>query len=560
MADDEEEQMPFFSQFPSHQQATQGSSAGGNLGREMCFLDLNSNVDGFPELGSYEKLLFDQSAGHGLPPVAPGHGRPVLQGGGGRSRSLNIGGRASSHLRPIVAPGAAAIEGGVIGSGRTVSQVTGRGVGRGNGSSSADSRGKTAGKQRVSSTAASSEDVDPNEGFEDEDDNNAFGEERPHVRKFKGGNPEYLDMLIELFQGVAVDGSSTDVPLDEDEEEECDVADDGNEQSPMSTTNRKRGSNGGEQSASSRGKKHKSPMVILMTGLINTMNSENTSDMITEYANKRQEAKDKAREKKSNNTKESITHCQLLVVQCGAEETSVEYFMSTQLFADEANRVIFKNISSNEARLTWLKRSLLGLILVPLRSHRPAPIAQDSRTLAPPAAGFPNRRRPPAPSPPAPSPPRHRPASRRPAAPPPARPVVVAAPPPAPPSRRPPAAPPRRRPAARPVPARPVAARPPGRPVAAPPPPRPPAQSSPPPPPARPVAARPPRPVATRPSAARPVAAQSPPAPSPPRRPPAPVAAPPRRRPASASSPPGRRLVSLGSSGPTAATWTYKSL
>ncbi|KAI5011676.1 hypothetical protein ZWY2020_013813 [Hordeum vulgare] len=47
MADDEEDQIPFFSQFPSHQQATQGSSAGENLGREMGFLDLNSNVEIF---------------------------------------------------------------------------------------------------------------------------------------------------------------------------------------------------------------------------------------------------------------------------------------------------------------------------------------------------------------------------------------------------------------------------------------------------------------------------------------------------------------------------------
>ncbi|KAI5004492.1 hypothetical protein ZWY2020_031735 [Hordeum vulgare] len=254
MADEEDEQMPFFSQF---------SSAGGNLGRGMGFgrsLDLNSNVDDFPELGSYQQLLFDQSAGHGLPPIGPGRGRPMPQGGGGRSRSLNIGGRAGSHLRPFVAPAVAAVEGGVIGRGRTVSQVTGRGVGRANASSSVGTRGKTAGKQRVSSTAASSEDVDENEGFEDEDDNNGFGEERPDVRKFKGGNPEYLDMLIELFQGVAVDGSSAYVPLDEDDEKEYDVADDGNEESPMSTTSKKRGNSGGEQSASSPGKEHKSPM------------------------------------------------------------------------------------------------------------------------------------------------------------------------------------------------------------------------------------------------------------------------------------------------------------
>ena len=155
MADDEEDRIPFFSQFHSHHQASQGSSAGGNLGRGMGFLDLNHNVDDFPELGSYQQLLLDQSAGHGLPPTGAGRGRPVSQGGGGgggRARSLNFGGRAGSHLRPFVAPGTATVEGGVIGRGRTSSQVTGRGVGRGNGSSAAGSRGKNAGKQRVSST------------------------------------------------------------------------------------------------------------------------------------------------------------------------------------------------------------------------------------------------------------------------------------------------------------------------------------------------------------------------------------------------------------------------
>ena len=176
MGNDEEDGVPFLSPFHANHQASQGSSAGGNLGRGMGFLDLNHNVDEFPELGSYQQLLFNQSAGHDLPPTGAGRGRPVPQGGGGRARSLNFGGRAGSHLRPFVAPGASAVEGGVIGRGRTVSQVTGRGVGRAHGSSSAGSRGKDAGKQRVSSTAASSEDVNENEGFEDEDEEFAFGE------------------------------------------------------------------------------------------------------------------------------------------------------------------------------------------------------------------------------------------------------------------------------------------------------------------------------------------------------------------------------------------------
>ncbi|KAI4980225.1 hypothetical protein ZWY2020_020710 [Hordeum vulgare] len=196
MATDEDNETQFFSQFPSHQRASQSSSTGGNLGRGIGFLDLNINIDDFPELGSYQQLLLDEPDVHGSPPIGPGRGR-----------------------------------------------------------------------------------------------------------KFKGGNPDYLDMLIELFQGVAVDGSSTYVPIDEEEEEEYVATDDAHEESPMSTTSRKRGSSGAEQSASSPGKKHKSPIVKLMTGLINTMKSENTYDMITEYANKKQEAKDKAKEKKSNNIK-----------------------------------------------------------------------------------------------------------------------------------------------------------------------------------------------------------------------------------------------------------------
>ncbi|XBI09053.1 hypothetical protein VPH35_136691 [Triticum aestivum] len=364
MDGDEDDGLHFFSQVPSHHQASQGSSAGGNLGRGMGFFVLNSNVDDYPNLGSYQQLLRGESAGHGLPPIGLGRGRSVSQGGGGRTRSLNIGGGSGYHMRPFVAPGAAVGDGGVRGRGRSVPQGTGRGVGRARGASSAGSIGvagrgfsisQVASRQCASSSAVPSEDVDDSEGFEDGDDNCVFGEERPDVRKFKAGNPEYLDMLIELFQGVAVDGSSAYVPIDE-EEEEYDAADDGHEQSPMSTISRKRGSSSAEQSATSPAKKHKSPMVKLMTGLINSINSDNTSEMITKYANKRQEAKDKAREKKSNSTKESITRCQMLAVQYGAEETSVEYFMATQLFADEANRVIFENITSDDARLTWLKR------------------------------------------------------------------------------------------------------------------------------------------------------------------------------------------------------------
>ncbi|KAI4990311.1 hypothetical protein ZWY2020_038674 [Hordeum vulgare] len=208
MDEDDETQLP--SPFRSHQPTSQGSSAGGNLRRGFGFFYLNSSVDDFPDLGSYQQLLLDKQTVHGPPSAGPGCGRAVSQGGGGLTRSVSIG---SAHRRPFVAPAAASVGGGVRGRGRPLFQGTGRGVGLARGASSTAIRGVagrgfsiSASRQRASSSAMPSEDADDSEGFEDGDDNGAAGEERPDVRKFKSGNPEYLDMLIELFQGVAVDG------------------------------------------------------------------------------------------------------------------------------------------------------------------------------------------------------------------------------------------------------------------------------------------------------------------------------------------------------------------
>ncbi|KAL5228664.1 hypothetical protein ABZP36_016929 [Zizania latifolia] len=63
--------------------------------RHMEHLNLNSQADGFPNLGSYQEYLQADDVGgdHGLPPRAPG-GRMVDHGGGRggrRSRSTNTG-------------------------------------------------------------------------------------------------------------------------------------------------------------------------------------------------------------------------------------------------------------------------------------------------------------------------------------------------------------------------------------------------------------------------------------------------------------------------------------
>lgn len=101
------------------------------------------------------------------------------------------------------------------------------------------------------------------------------------------------------------------------------------------------------------GKKSKSPVVKLMKGLLNSFNSDcdKSNTLITELVNSK-----KLKEQKKEEIAESLTNCQRLAVECGAAEDSVEYFCATQLFASKHNRVMFKNISTKEARFMWLRR------------------------------------------------------------------------------------------------------------------------------------------------------------------------------------------------------------
>ena len=214
-------------------------------------------------------------------------------------------------------------------------------------------------------------------------------QENKNAKKFQFGNPEYLDMLIELYQGVAVDGSTAYFHGDEEDERlvqpagdedaagegfvqppggrfsgdegfvqppgGCFSGDDGFENSPMSTSSRKRGTSSCDNStATSPGKKSKSPVVKLMRGLLTSFqsDSEKSTQLITELVNR----KVKSREKSQNIFVEELTRCQQLSIECGAPEESVEYFCATQLFAEPHNRIMFMNMKSKEARLVWLKR------------------------------------------------------------------------------------------------------------------------------------------------------------------------------------------------------------
>ncbi|RLN13649.1 hypothetical protein C2845_PM09G17420 [Panicum miliaceum] len=141
---------------------------------------------------------------------------------------------------------------------------------------------------------------------------------------------------------MAVDGSSAYFPGDGDEDEDGGEEgfvqpgaegfvqpNEGFENSPMSTNNRKRGSSTAEQStASSPGKKSKSPVGKLMRGLLNTFStdSEKSTQLMTELVNRKGNPKEN---KKSNILSEELTQCQRLAIKCGATECTVEYFCAT---------------------------------------------------------------------------------------------------------------------------------------------------------------------------------------------------------------------------------------
>lgn len=179
-----------------------------------------------------------------------------------------------------------------------------------------------------------------------------------------------------MFHGTTVDGSSSYIPgqedLDadngEDEGEDLGAEDgDGFENSPMSTNNRKRGSST-RDTATSPGKKSKSPMVKVLRGLINEIKGEREdAKREGEEVAKHEEAiakrlaEEVARHEKESVAKqkkmrEEFARCQSSVVECGAAEDSIDYYVDTQLFLKPGNRAIFQNIKTNEARMMWLKR------------------------------------------------------------------------------------------------------------------------------------------------------------------------------------------------------------
>ena len=169
---------------------------------------------------------------------------------------------------------------------------------------------------------------------------NYFSQNKSEWKKLRKGPPTFLDQLEQMFCNVAVDGSSSCIPGEEDYGMEEDDEDDGQDGSPMSISTRKRASSTAT-TATSPMKKTKSPMVKVMKELTESMKADSASTQ---------------KVLNGDLMAESMKKCQQLAVECGASEETIEYFMACQLFVKAEQRQIFLNISTNEARFLHLKR------------------------------------------------------------------------------------------------------------------------------------------------------------------------------------------------------------
>lgn len=95
----------------------------------------------------------------------------------------------------------------------------------------------------------------------------------------KKGAPKCLDQLEQMFYNIAVDGSSSCFPGEEDYGIEEDDEDDGQDGSPMSTNTRKRASSTAT-TTTSQIKKTKSTMVKVMKELMESMKSNNSTQKL----------------------------------------------------------------------------------------------------------------------------------------------------------------------------------------------------------------------------------------------------------------------------------------
>nr|XP_034594382.1 uncharacterized protein LOC117856066 [Setaria viridis] len=382
----------------------------------MQALDLNSQVDEFPAFSSYADILRGEDGGVARGGGARTPGLRVAHNGGGDSRgggATRGGGASGSKVRgaggsrgcgAARSRGGGAIRGGGTGGSRGGGRVT-RNLFIGSASDGGAAGGGGRGGGRVGGRRRRG--GSDHEGYLYADEGNApevadgvevifpgsskgladrkwlgkgfkwcctapdwWWEKNTKVpksecKKFRYGVPEYMDQLEEIFHEVVVDGSTSFIPGEEDEEpgeEDEELHGEPGEEdeelpgeqglpfdyddSPVSTNSRKRVSSTSTRStATSPGKKSKSPMVQVMDKMLHKW--------VESDARHHKILKKKVDDKTSKEMQEraELKKCQELALECGGAADSVEYYACLSIFKDGMHREFFCNIPSPEARL-----------------------------------------------------------------------------------------------------------------------------------------------------------------------------------------------------------------
>jgi hypothetical protein len=188
----------------------------------------------------------------------------------------------------------------------------------------------------------------------------------PEWKKLKNGWPEYMDELDQMFDGVAVDGSSAYIPgqivdVDEEdngeegaEEEGAELLDDHSPVTPVtaSTNASLKRPNSTSTTAHSPRKigKLKSPALRTMNRYM--ANNERIQEERNKYLAAAVEAKVKAKQQQDEAIFEKIKLVQHLAKECGVKESDPSKWLAVlRICRDPIARDFFIASDSNEGRL-----------------------------------------------------------------------------------------------------------------------------------------------------------------------------------------------------------------
>lgn len=169
-----------------------------------------------------------------------------------------------------------------------------------------------------------------------------------------------MAMLEQIFQGVAVDGTTAYVPGqasrhddEEDYEDNDEVQEVFQEDSPNTSGSQKRSSSSRTTATSPR-KKSKSPIVRIFSQFL-AMNKKQ-SDERTQFL--QQQAALEAEEKRRKEAKKQgdLDHLKQLALEAGVRKGGVEWYALGYLCKDEAMTNLFMDCETEQARVEFLRR------------------------------------------------------------------------------------------------------------------------------------------------------------------------------------------------------------